>query len=445
MASLNKTVFRIAHPPPRSKHQQRLHIPPKRVLQLQSISESFHATPYLDVLTATHNSVHAHQNFVCQLRCNHKIGSNDLVMMKSGAYDTEDDMKKGGELSANGQDQEIIAVLHRPRKGSGMTDVSIRMRDGTLWRCDRLRSGSYEFVVGDESGKRQVARWAPKQGSFSNDLSALGQASEKAAQGETFTFSLLDPNQRRHAVMAHLTSQSIDVCSQYRNPRSSSITQSHNGGARDGKSRSPTTAEEFRPLVTMGEDLKLLILASGVWVGLNEGFSPNFGSLSKSKTSTKTAFDRRSSGNSQVNSSNVSNKSRQDTSHRPTPLTTQSFTSSPIESRQSPQMKIDNFPKRSTSTRSSPGPRCQHRRFSSFNMTQSKTSSNMTEKAVGLLDHRTVKAIESLVVGDDPAAHKTTREFSKGITGTAQKMSTPDHQFKKERRVSSLFKGWHRT
>ena len=276
-AARARTTYRLAHPPPRSKHQQRLHIPPKSLLQLQVVSEDGHIEPFVDVVPAAQHSSTIQKRLTGQLRCPRHIGLNDLVIVYNDR-DDEHGVTAHGHGSQGSSD--MMAMLTGFSDSSGQSKATISMGTGAVWTATRLRSGSYEFQT-EQHGEHRVARWAPKQCSLPIDVSDNGRKVQMRGNNSAFTFSLLDPNERRHAVIATLNPEGIVVCNEYRSPQPVSPDSDVNKiDKRSGSS--PVSSDGTRPTTKTSNELRMFILASGAWVGLNESYSPHFTSVTPS-------------------------------------------------------------------------------------------------------------------------------------------------------------------
>ena len=412
----SKTNFRIALPPPRSKHQQRLHIPPKRLLQLQLLSETLHTSTIFDVIPAAQHSASVQKRILNQLRCPFHFNSGDLVITRSLSEDNPED---GGvnvpnsKVLANEKDTDVVAIIRKTSKDSDRAEIS--MGTGHVWVAKRLRSGSFEFSCTEKDREERIARWAPKQGSFSaEDPSEM--------KDRLFTFSLLNPNERRHAVIAKLSPEGVDVCNAYRDPRP--VT--------------PPDEEELvedhrdeRPLNQTSEDLKVFILASGAWVGLMEGYSPCF--------PLKTAASKTHKlGGETIPAPTSTAHPRHIRGHRSSLSTTRVTTSSPAVPQQSLTQVLEPDPGRSFSTGrlDSRG----HRRVSGFiNKSHYEPSPTVSEESASPSsappagDHLTL----------DHAKNNGERSRLRGETDAASKTLGRDRA-KEEKRFSGVFRGWHR-
>lgn len=278
-----KTAFRLCHPPPVHIHKQRLHIRPRVLLQLQKISKAARPIPVFEVLPSVVFAPRLARHFPRTFKGKAGLGLDDLVVVSSENYEAQD-------LQSNEMDdlfdekwdkREIVAAICQPSKDNypyGQGETEICLHHGTSWTASQRRSGAYEFAYIDDCGNRTVARWVPKQ-SKSDRTSSISSTLEE----KKFNFSILNPNSRRHAVIATLDCQTIEVSDSYSHPSTSLSSQA---------SSTPTTSSSLisdgqetpcievsqaaRDPIEVDEALRTLITITGIWVAFREGFSPNF-------------------------------------------------------------------------------------------------------------------------------------------------------------------------
>ncbi|KAL9130658.1 MAG: hypothetical protein Q9217_001228 [Psora testacea] len=280
-----KTVLNFAHPPPTSKHQQRLHIRPKILLQIQQTSDASRPRLVYDVVPSASYASH-----LAQCIPHHFSGkagghyANDLTIVSSHAHGKSHlhaEAKDGNQEDTDTDQRRVIATIHRSKKGdcSPSEDMDIRIGGGSAWKASRLPSGSYEFAHLDEEGHRTVARWVPKRNKTKRQRTGIhDDIGNEAPEPNCFTFSILDPNARRHAVIAKLNPDSIEISDQYSIPPPLTPSPSYKSDyASDNLTEQPGTTESAkRSILTVDDDLKTLITITSVWVAFSEDFSPNF-------------------------------------------------------------------------------------------------------------------------------------------------------------------------
>lgn len=278
-----KTAIRLCHPPPVHAHKQRLHIRPRVLLQLQKVSKASRPTPIFDVLPSVVFAPSLARHFPRTFRGKAGLGVDDLVVVSSENYEAQDVHSDDVDdlFDDKWDKREIIAAICQPSKDDypyGQGETEICLNHGTSWTASQRKSGTYEFVSTDDCGNRTVARWVPKQ-SKSDRTSSISSTPEE----KKFNFSILNPNSRRHAVIATLDRQTIDVSDQYSHPSTSLSSQnsctpttSSSIGSDELKTPSIESSQTTRDPIEVDDALRTLIVITGIWVAFREGFSPNF-------------------------------------------------------------------------------------------------------------------------------------------------------------------------
>lgn len=315
----SKTTFRLAHPPPVSIHRQHLQIRPKVLLQLQRVSKTVRPKPILEVLPSVVFAPKLARRFPRTFKGKAGLGADDLVVVSSENYDTaEADTRHPDELfqDTRWEEREIVGAICQPSKDKAgcCGKAEICLNNGATWTASKLAKGSYEFVSIDEHGLQTVARWVLKPPRQRTPLTQ-NRSRSPSLEERKFNFSVLNPNSRRHAVIATVDRHSIDVSDRYSNPPPGpkptdpsitttilSATSEDTLEGQEGQSpylwqtdsrpssllekrmRSPKRDSSYFPDMTpasespieMDEPLRTLIIITGVWVAFQEGFSPNF-------------------------------------------------------------------------------------------------------------------------------------------------------------------------
>jgi len=278
-----RTSFQIAHPAPVVRRKQRLKIRPKLLLQLQQLSESSRPTPALDVLPSVLFAPRLAQKFTRMCKGKEGLGPNDLVVVSSEAYEsspTNTSEKHDDSEEESWNHREIVATIRQLKKeeGGARGKVEISLNHGSLWEATPLLNGRYEFVA--KEGSQTVARWVPRRPSQRRRSNTL-QRTTTNRPGEAerkFNFSIVNPNTRRHPIIASITRSTIDILDRYASPSSalaspflspSSIRSSHSGYFEDGE-------VQPRTMIETDEQLRTLIVVTGIWVVFRENWSQNF-------------------------------------------------------------------------------------------------------------------------------------------------------------------------
>lgn len=276
-----KTAFRLCHPPPARVHKQRLHIRPRVLLQLQKVSKSSRPTPIFEVLPSVVFAPRLARLFPRTFKGKAGLGVDDLVIISSENYEARE-MRSNeiDDLLDDKWDQrEIVAAICQPSKDDypyGQRQAEICLNHGQSWTASQRKNGTYEFMSTDDCGNRTVARWVPKQQKSDRTISST-------PEDKKLNFSILNPHSRRHAVIATLDHQTIEVSDHYSHPSTSLSSQdsstlptyssSVSGEVKASSIKSSLTA---RDPMEVDDALRTLITITGIWVAFREGFSPNF-------------------------------------------------------------------------------------------------------------------------------------------------------------------------
>ncbi|KAI5918161.1 hypothetical protein F4810DRAFT_601137 [Camillea tinctor] len=276
------TTFVLAQPPPKLRNKQRiLHIRPKLLLQLQQVSAGQRPRPTIDVYPS---SVITGSIFMPLLKrfplmalIKRELAAQDVVLVKSedyGAHVSESD-SEGDEDNIKSRD--MLAILSPLRSED---KAEIVLADGTVWVASPRPNGNYEFVSVDAHGITTTARWVRKQVVAKSLPTTPTTPTPPMAKTQPpdykFTFSIIDPNCRRHPIMATLTNSSLEILDSYTTvsqsasrypPTSNSLSSpSVNGDEKERRDRSTQPIEEWQ---------KSFISISATWVALRHGWAPN--------------------------------------------------------------------------------------------------------------------------------------------------------------------------
>lgn len=251
------------------------HLRPRLYLQLQRLTEDGrHYQPAIDVLSLARLK-HPKKCVSLLKKCVNKIKSQgsclhfdkrDILLAKT--HDGDDsDCDTSSLRSAPGfervlshledlTERKVLAVLRPNNK--------IVTENGRAWTAAKRSSGSFEFTCADEHGVVVVARWVSTK---ANNQASTGSSTPTSVQSSVpesphveaaFSFSLIDPNSRRHAVLATLSPSNLHIKDTYHRP-----IRSPSGGPEDSNDR----------FCVVDEDTKTLILATAVWLNLYLGWS----------------------------------------------------------------------------------------------------------------------------------------------------------------------------
>ena len=277
----SKTAFRLCHPPPVHVHKQRRHIRPRVLLQLQKVSKASRPIPIFEVLPSVVFAPRLARHFPRTFKGKVGLGVDDLVVVSSEDYEAQELHSDDGDdlFDEKWDKREIIAAICQTGKDDypyGQGDTEISLNQGTSWTASQRRSGTYEFASVDDGGHRVVARWVKSK---SDRKASVSSTSEE----KKFNFSILNPNSRRHAVIATLDRQTIEVSDQYSHPHtslssqaSSTATTTSSSFAEQLKTPAIEASITARDSIEVDDALRTLITITGIWVAFREGFSPNF-------------------------------------------------------------------------------------------------------------------------------------------------------------------------
>ena len=278
-----KTAFRLCHPPPVHIHKQRLHIRPRVLLQLQKVSKASRPTPIFEVLPSVVFAPRLARHFPRTFKGKAGLGVDDLVIVSSENYESQElHSDDADDLFDDKWDKrEIIAAICQLGKEDhpcGQGETEICLNHGPSWTASQRKNGTYEFISTDDCGNRTVARWVPRQ-LKSDRTSSISSTSEE----KKFNFSILNPNSRRHAVIATLDRQTIEISDEYSHPStslssqtSSTPTTSSFSASEEVKLPSVGSSVTARDPIEVDDALRTIITITGIWVAFREGFSPNF-------------------------------------------------------------------------------------------------------------------------------------------------------------------------
>lgn len=271
-SSRPKTLYQFAHP---VASRRRLKLRPKLLLQLQESHAASRPFPKYDVLPADMTT-----KLACRLSkplggTARTFGSKDLVIVTSDMYEqigTGDDRSISSDEASSEQREVVATICHCGSVDDGhrfAPKVEVALSSGVCWEGTPLANGSYELVTNGLgiAGSRKV-RWVARD---KKPISAPGR----------FTFSVIDPNSRRHPVIASMTRKGLTVFDQYSYPTATTTkTQARTDDEEDDDdettppgSPSPSRSTADTEMINTDEDLRQLIVITGTWVAFMEGWT----------------------------------------------------------------------------------------------------------------------------------------------------------------------------
>ncbi|PYH92997.1 hypothetical protein BO71DRAFT_9457 [Aspergillus ellipticus CBS 707.79] len=276
-SSRHKTSYQLAHPAAHARHR-RLKLRPKLLLQLQQVSQTPRPLPVLDVLPSTVFLPRLARKFPTIFRGKKGLGPNDLVVVASDLYDSAPGDTTDRRLSSDeeSREREVVATICQLFRDDALSKgkAEICLNHGPVWEATPLANGCYEFVANTDNGI-QVLRWVLR-GAKNRRVSAP-PGFPMPEDTKRFTFSVINPNTRRHPVIATMSRNYLEVNDEYSIPSSSGLANSPNS-AMSVLSDSSEMDDLFdRKVMTTDKDLRMLIVITSIWVAFREGWSHNFG------------------------------------------------------------------------------------------------------------------------------------------------------------------------
>ncbi|KAJ5482724.1 hypothetical protein N7539_006170 [Penicillium diatomitis] len=284
-----KTTYQLAYPPSSARHT-RLRLRPKLLLQVQQVTHVARPLPLIDVLPSTMYVPRLARTFPAIFRGRHGLRPDDLIIVRSDVYGENgaDRPEQRASLDEEEDRREVIATIcpmhHDDARTKGKAEISLNY--GPSWEATPLANGSYEFVAQTNDGA-QVMRWALRNGKGRRAPASPGAAGRD--DGKRFTFSLIDPHTRRHPVIASLTGGRLEMHEEFSRSAARSMT-----GTTTPSSAMSTISDGSDPempggsadVTSLDDELRTLILVTGIWVALREGWSRTFqyGDLSAAAT-----------------------------------------------------------------------------------------------------------------------------------------------------------------
>ena len=278
--SKSKTSFHFAHPPPPVKHKQRLCIRPRLLLQIHQTSGANRPIPVLDVLSSVKFAPRLAKRFLRVFGGKIGLGSDDVVIVRSPKYDNRGTSQDKPTEDRHSDRREFIAAICQTKTFADDTgnNIMLRFSDGRCWEAARRSNGYYDVTSVDKLGVHTTARWVPRNTTGSR----TPDSSSKDTGNIRYAFSLISSDKRRHPIIAILTKHSIDVYDRYAVPQPSNaakglppsdVLSSSSPGDDCDPLMVPVTEQS---LIDVDETLRTLIIISGIWVALHQGFSPDF-------------------------------------------------------------------------------------------------------------------------------------------------------------------------
>ncbi|CAK7202698.1 hypothetical protein SEUCBS139899_005425 [Sporothrix eucalyptigena] len=295
------TTFLFAHPAPKLSTKKHLlkRIRPTLLMQMQQLSPDRRPLPVIDVYPSSliAGNVAAprfSKRFPRLFGINGELGIHDTILVQSEDYDSQLlGSESEGEDDVFGH-RALLAVLSPLRRGD---QSEIALEDGSVWTTTALPTGSFDFVRVDEHGYKTTARWVRR---VITKPAAMSPGLDDNAAPVTeckFTFSIIDPQSRRHPILATLTRSTLEILDRYttvspsasRYPPSRAWTQSpashdadasndeeisHDEDSNQPPAIAPAMLSNAKARTTLPVDaaLKTFISISAIWVSMQCGW-----------------------------------------------------------------------------------------------------------------------------------------------------------------------------
>ncbi|KAK2627310.1 hypothetical protein QTJ16_003276 [Diplocarpon rosae] len=274
------STFYLAHPAPTLTQKQKLlQIRPRLLLQLQQVSPGARPKPSLDVVPSTVVVPRLYKKFPRMFRGKGELGANDVMIVKSEDYESAEVNQEGSDSDEDGMaSRDLVAVICQMPKESGGSQgkAEIVLRDGSVWVASPLLNGTYEFQSTssiDGKGNKKTARWVRK-----TNRRRSADAQEAIVKNANYSFSIVDPNTRRHPILATINQTKLEIPDSYTSisPSAGIYPPSSNRTSADEATTLHDEAVPERTTIVLEEHLKTLIQVTGIWIALRQGWSPSF-------------------------------------------------------------------------------------------------------------------------------------------------------------------------
>ncbi len=273
-----KTIFRLAYPPP-AKHKQRLSIRPRLLLQLHQTSTTSRPVPMFDVIPSVVFAPKFARRFPCIFRGTDGLGADDLMVVRSQKYEAIKDELDVPMEDERSDTRELVAAICQTYNNTAKvgSPTEILFNDGRSCQAVVGRNGRYDFIFADKEWLQATGRWVPRHTTRSRARDCSTSEPEQAKH----TFSLINPDTRRHAVIATLSRDIIEVCDRYSSPQPQASPKSSARSSASSSSSQEDDCDSFGDqafaepgTVVVDENLRTIIIVSGMWVAFQEGYSP---------------------------------------------------------------------------------------------------------------------------------------------------------------------------
>ncbi|EPE03722.1 hypothetical protein F503_06428 [Ophiostoma piceae UAMH 11346] len=300
------TTYLFAHPAPKLSRKKPLltRIRPTLLMQLQKISLDARPLPVIDVypsslLVGNVTAPRFSKRFPRLFGINGELGLHDTILVQSDNYDRSPLHSESEGDDDTFEHRSLLAVFS-PLRGGDHSEIVLQ--DGTIWTTTALPNGSFEFSRTDELGNTTIARWVRRLTAKRAPVAGLDDSHSIVSTSDPeckFIFSVIDPQSRRHPILATLTKVTLSILDRYttvspasgsRYPPTRAWTQSptsHDTDTSNDEMSHDEDAEEpahskmavsllpnakGRATLPVDEKLKSFISISSIWVALQCGW-----------------------------------------------------------------------------------------------------------------------------------------------------------------------------
>lgn len=159
-------------------------------------------------------------------RAKSELGQNDVLVVRSddyGPHTPASSLRPGSRNDADAdaadriEDRDVLAVINSLSSQGGNGCAEIVLEDGSTWLASSMANGSFEFTHIDSRGCTKTARWARRRPApWMTGTAPAGSPTPQPPPPEPWwTFSVMDPESKRHPVMGSLTPDSVELYDTY--------------------------------------------------------------------------------------------------------------------------------------------------------------------------------------------------------------------------------------
>ena len=282
-APKKKTIYQIAHPVPR--HTRRTLRKSRMVLQLRQIESNRRAaTPVIEVFTQGRSSSRPGARSASKKQSPRKSSikgegnSERLAFVICDAYEEVEGVDDVSEEESVERRNTVASISLPPHAGTN--DHTVINIGEQRWTVSSLPKGGYEFSHNDGNGDINKARWVPKPVAERRPIIEVHGPLRRAASDMQFRFALLNPKGRKHPIIGSMDSNAIEVRDQFVIPDTPATSPDPSSPPVLNTTESRPQSSYFQDLgstaggvLTTTDETRLLMLVTGVWVAVTEGWT----------------------------------------------------------------------------------------------------------------------------------------------------------------------------